>query len=664
MTYPLLTLDALSLGFRAQDGAERSVLRNLSLTVNQGETLGLVGESGSGKSTVALAAMGYLKPGLEVFSGQVRFDGRDVFSLAPKALLRLRGGEVALIPQNAGQALTPTMTIGAQIAEALRLHSRLIGAARSLRVLEHLRQVRLPDPEALQHRYPHALSGGQQQRVAIAMALATGARLLLLDEPTTGLDLTTQAHILALLRDLRAETGLSMLCVSHDLGVIAQLADRIAIMYAGEVIETGAARAVLQAPEHPYTRALLAAVPSLDHFGLPEPLEGRPPPIGSPRRGCAFAPRCPMVEARCRDQLPPLRQSATGQTLCWRDDGARGMSRLRPYSTPRERSDSTQSILGLEGVSVSYARAGLFARLVQRQERPIVSDIGFQVRSGETLGLVGESGSGKSTILRAIAGLAPDHSGKIRLNGTNLPFAVARRDLPTLRNIQLIFQNPDSALNPRRTIAEILEAPLRRYTNLQGPDLNHRCRELLEAVRLPESYLDRLPAQLSGGEKQRVGIARAFAVTPDLVLCDEITSALDVSVQAAVLRLLKELQGQSGAAYVFVSHDLAVVRAIADRVVVLYKGRICEMGQVETVFARPFHPYTTALLGAVVEPLATQPPALKALDVSDFVLPKTGCPFQRHCPRHVGPICNEKAPPVQQLAPDHVAACHLPMRGN
>ncbi len=657
-TEPLLEIAGLHAALRRGDGSLLPLLRGIDLAIGPGESLGIVGESGSGKSTLALSAMGYLRPGVVITAGSVRFAGMDMFSPAAMAL---RGGRLALIPQNAGQALTPTLRVGPQIAEALRLHSPIPAADRPARVIDLLAKVRLPTPADIADRYPPQLSGGQQQRVAIAMALAGEPAALLLDEPTTGLDVTTQAHVLDLLQTLARERGLAMVYVSHDLGAVARVCDRVAVMYAGEIIAEGTARHILRTPPHPYARGLIAAIPRLSGGGLPVPMEGRPPAPGGAGEGCAFAARCPLAEPACTDTPPPITPLADGGMLrCHRPTAAAGQSALHPLSPAAAPTEPGAPVLRLDHIAVRYRRQSLLERLrAAPLPPPVVAEIALALARGETVGLVGESGSGKSTILKAIAGLIPAESGTIDLAGEPLPQRLGQRAPRALRAVQLVFQNPDDSLNPRHTVAEILAQPLRLYSGLTGPALRARAAELLGEVRLGPHYLDRLPGQMSGGEKQRVAIARAFAAEPDVVLCDEITSALDVSVQAAIIALLDRLRRERGVACLFVSHDLAVVRAVAERVVVLYQGRICESGPVAAVYAAPAHPYTEALLGAVLEPDPDHVPLLLAADIVESGPPASGCPAQNRCHRRIGEICRTQAPPTRDLGGGHSVRCHL-----
>ena len=666
MREPLVQVKNLGIGFTSQAELVMPILRSIDLPISEGETIGLVGESGCGKSTLALAMMGYLKSGLRVLEGESLFHGRNVFDMDKRTLEEIRGGELALIPQNAGQSLTPSARIGRQIDESVKLHTDFSKKQRHERVIELLLQVRLPQPEELLKRYPHELSGGQQQRVAIAMALAGEPDVLLLDEPTTGLDVTTQAHILELLRDLATETGTAMVYVSHDLGAIARVSDRIAVMYAGELVLEGSAHQVLKRPAHPYARGLLLSIPRLKKAVVPASMPGLPPPPGGAGQGCAFADRCPMMEPLCRDKRPTLEPTAMQELVrCHFHERVEQLPLPESPKRPdRPNLDELNNILRFDNVAISYAKPSIVDQILNRQPdvTPTVNNIDLTIFRGETIGLVGESGSGKSTILRTIAGLLPPQSGTITYDeAQSLNTSVGEREKDLLRCIQLIFQNPDASLNPRHTVAEILAQPLKLYFGLSGDELRERSVTLLERVRLRADYLERLPSQLSGGEKQRVAVARAFAAEPELVLCDEVTSALDVSVQAAVLHLLTQLQVNHGTTYIFVSHDLAVVRALADRVAVLYQGRLCEMGPSENVYRSPSHPYTEVLLGAVLEPDPDAEPVLAAEDAVDLFPPAKGCPFHRRCPRHFGDICDNETPPWQPTGLGHAIRCHIPL---
>ena len=659
MTAPLLSVEALTIGVREPKERVLPVVEQASFALTRGGSLGIAGESGSGKSTLLLALMGIVKPGLAHIGGRVLFDGVPMFGAPEERLQLIRGGRLALIPQNAGTALTPTLRIGTQIDEALALHTKLGREQRQERTVELLAKVRLPDPERLARRFPHELSGGQVQRAAIAMALAGEPELLLLDEPTTGLDVTTQLGILDLLSDLRHASEVAFVCVSHDLGVLARLCDRIAVMYAGSTLEEAATVDALEHPAHPYTRALIGSIPRLTGGALPSAIPGRPPVLRNPRAGCLFASRCPSVQTDCRTTVPPLHANAEGRRLaCFHPvDSATAGVAVHTQTARGEAAHPDAIALTLDDLSVSYGKPSLFGWLTgANPPNPTVHSVTLSLQRGEILGLVGESGSGKSTILRAISGLWPASGGRIAsADGSDLTKPVEQRDGKALRAVQLVFQNPDASLNPRHTIEEILAQPFRLYFRMPDREIRKRAAALLADVRLDESYLARFPGQLSGGERQRVAIARAFAAEPEVLLCDEVTSALDVSVQASVLRLLRDLSSSRGVATILVSHDLAVVHALADRIAVLYLGHVVESGPAREVCGHPRHPYTRALIAAALEP---SPLAAKrrapVRDTND--MPSSGCPFAGRCLDRIEP-CLTQMPAWSGTS--HRARCHL-----
>ena len=661
---PLINIKKLSVGFKSKSGEMLPVLRSINLKLHAGESLGLVGESGSGKSTLALAAMGYLKSGLSLMEGNVSFEYHDMFNLDHKRLQKIWGRELALVPQNSGQSLTPTMRVGQQLREVLEFHNLKKDKDIHQRIIQLLTQVRLPEPETLLTRFPHELSGGQQQRVAIAIALAGEPKVLLLDEPTTGLDVTTQAHILELLREIANKTQMALLYVSHDLGAIARVCDEVLVMYAGQAVLSGSAKTVLRSPSHPYAHGLLASIPKLNDPSLPDALEGRPPAPGQASAGCAFADRCFIAENICRTEHPPVKKLSDSQkTRCHFPDLVKKITSNKASEKKKFNFKNDSPTISMNELSIRYKNKGFVDQLLRRPHKgPATVDcINLSISKGETLGLVGESGSGKSTILKSIAGLLQPSGGKISLeNNSYLPTAVEYRSSDQLRRVQLVFQNPDDSLNPRHTVRQILEQPLKLYFTLTKKQIYEKSVQILEQVRLGSHYLDRLPSQLSGGEKQRIAIARAFVAEPDIVLCDEVTSALDVSVQAAVLELLNELKQTQRTTYVFVSHDLAVVKALSDRVAVLYQGRLCEIGPTSQVYNRPSHPYTEVLLGAVLEPDPDHELKLMADDIVELAPPENGCPFQRRCPRIVGDICKSEVPPWQTLPTGNLICCHIP----
>ena len=582
-----------------------------------------------------------------------------------KDLEKIRGRKIAMIPQNAGQSLTPNLKIGYQIDEALRLHTNFNKFERDKKISELLNKVRLPSPETMAFRYPHELSGGQQQRVAVAMALAGKPDLLLLDEPTTGLDVTTQAHVLELLKFIAKDTGTSMVYVSHDLGAIAQVSDRIIVMYAGEIVLEGPARSILKSPIHPYTYGLLKSIPKLSLSGLPDSMPGNQPQPGNIGRGCSFYDRCEIAEDKCKKNSPGLEYISELQTSvrCFNYKNLKKLDdQVDSLTQKKNIKKNVNEILNLTDVSISYAKQKFLDQILNKitDTNPTVKDINIEVKKGETIALVGESGSGKSTILKSIAGLLKTKDGKIKFeNDRVLSSDLKKRDSNDLRAIQLIFQNPDESLNPNHTVEQILSQPLKLYFSLAGDELKKKVAELLNKVRLGEFYMTRYPRQLSGGEKQRVAVARAFAAKPDIILCDEVTSALDVSVQAAVLNLLQTLKEDFGTTYIFVSHDLAVVRAISDRVAVLYQGRLCEIGPSKNVYQFPSHPYTEVLLGAVLEPDPDIKPKLVAEDIVEEKPPEKGCCFQGRCPRILGDKCKNETPPWQIGDNGNAIRCHI-----
>ena len=665
MSNNIQSVKNLSIGFKSQKGKEISILRNVTTNIKKGETVGIVGESGSGKSTLALAMMGYVKHGLFTMNGECLFNSLNLLDLSNNELEKIRGRKIAMIPQNAGQSLTPNLKIGYQIEEALKLHTNLNENERKNRISELLNNVRLPSPDVMALRYPHELSGGQQQRVAVAMALAGNPELLLLDEPTTGLDVTTQAHVLELLKDIAKDTGTSMVYVSHDLGAIAQVCDRVIVMYAGEIVLEGPVRKILKEPIHPYTNGLLKSIPKLSLEGLPESMPGAQPQPGHIGEGCSFYDRCNISDEKCKTKTPDL------EFLSEIDTSVRCFNYKKVIINQNkniqlknldEKNIENNEILSLSDVSISYAKQSFLDQLFNKltDSNPTVKDINININKGETIALVGESGSGKSTILKSIAGLLKTKDGNINFaQNRKLSEDLKNRSSDDLRAIQLIFQNPDESLNPNHTVEQILSQPLKLYFGLKGDELKKNIIELLEKVRLGEFYMTRYPRQLSGGEKQRIAVARAFAAKPEIILCDEVTSALDVSVQAAVLDLLKKLKDDFGTTYIFVSHDLAVVKAISDRVAVLYQGRLCEIGPSKNVYKFPSHPYTEVLLGAVLEPDPDIKPKLIAEDIVEEKPPEKGCCFQGRCPRILGDKCREEVPPWQVGENGNAIRCHI-----
>ncbi|MGA9867471.1 MAG: ABC transporter ATP-binding protein [Acetobacteraceae bacterium] len=629
-----LSVEGLSVGFPTASGVVRA-LDNVDFAVRPRTALGLVGESGSGKSTAVLALLGLLGTA-EVAARRMAFAGQDLFTAAPA----LRGRRIGVVFQDPSSSLNPALTVGLQVAEPLLIHASLSRAEAWSQATALLAETGLARPAALMTSYPHQLSGGMKQRVAIAMALATRPELLLLDEPTTALDVTVEAGILDLLEGLRARRGLSLLLVSHNLGIVDRLCDRVTVLYAGRMVEAGPTGAVLARARHPYTRGLLAALPRMDRRGMLAPIPGALPDLKRPDPGCNFRPRCPFATAGC--EQPQVLAGAEHQVRCHRVEEITGLSWPSPLSAPHP-STAAATLMETEGLTRRFGAVHA------------VDGVSLAVRRGEVLGLVGESGCGKSTLGRLMLRLVDADSGTLRFDAVPVP---AKPPLAFRRGAQIVFQNPDTALNPRQSVSAILRRPLQRFALARG-NAGGEIARLLELVRLPPSYAARYPHQLSGGEKQRVGIARALASQPAFIVCDEPVSALDVSVQAAVLNLLAELRATLGLALLFISHDIGVIAHLADRVAVMYGGRIMEEGSVAAVLASPHHPYTAALLSAVPVLGARRARQLLAGDPG-AVHGGIGCRFALRCPRRIGPICAEADPPWREAAPGHRIRCHIP----
>jgi peptide/nickel transport system ATP-binding protein len=672
---PVLQIDNLTVSYR-QAGRWLDAVRDVSLRIDSGQTYGLVGESGSGKSTLALAIMRYLSENGAVRQGSVQLAGRDLLALDDVAMRQVWSTAIKLVPQDPLSSLNPAMRIGEQVAEALD-PARPEGRDRE-RVYELLAKVRLPDPERVAQSYPHQLSGGMQQRIMIAMALSAEPLLLVLDEPTTSLDVTTEAAILDLFRDLIRERSTAALYVSHNLGLVARISDRVAVLYAGELVEDAAVADLFRQPLHPYTRGLLDCVPRVGQNkrqGQLQPIAGAIPPLDDLPPGCVFTPRCPLAIALCRQQRPTLDTPVAGrQVRCHRwPEILSGAVNLQPPPPAASQAGALGAeipvpdvILDVNGLEMHFsAQRSLIQALTGQPPRLIraVDGVDLQVRRSQTLGLVGESGSGKTTLARCIIGLAERSGGDISLLDIPLARDLSRRDRDLLRRLQMVFQNPEEALNPYLTVGAMLRRPLMRLAGLSRAKADAGVAQLLAAVKLSPDYARRMPDQISGGEKQRVAIARAFASHPELLLFDEAVSALDVSVQASILNLLNELQTERQSSYLFISHDLAVVGYLADEIAVIYLGHLMEVGRAADVLEPPFHPYTEALLSAIpsVDPQAQQEHIRLEGDVPSPVDIPSGCRFHTRCPRFLGDICVDQTPPWQTEANGHRIYCHIPL---
>ncbi len=667
---PVLEVENASISYFTRAG-EINVVPDVSFRLEQGEALGLVGESGCGKSTVAFAVMRYLGGVGKLVGGRIRFEGRDMAEMSEEELRQIRGGKMAMVYQDPMSSLNPVMPVGRQLMEVPIIHSGADETQARERALHMLSEVNLPDPESVFGRYPHQLSGGQQQRVVIAMALMAEPSLLVMDEPTTGLDVTVEAAVLDLVRRLRQKHNSAIVFISHNLGTVVRICDRIGVMYAGELIEEGPIKEVFRNPRHPYTRGLLDCIPVLgtDKHSAPlVPIPGQVPPALHRPKGCVFASRCTHVEeSRCttaRIATGAVPGDSHHRVQCVRS------VELDPWR--RARSDGAaaatavkngERVLDIENLRKTYFQAASIFAGGGGYEVKALNDISLHADRGMTLAIVGESGCGKSTLAKVLTGLEDATEGAVLLEGLDIGrMSVESRGTDIKRKLQMVFQNPESTLNPSHSVGYAIERSVRRLRNVSSREARDLARKLIETVNLPADFMGRKPRQLSGGQKQRVAIARALAGDPDLVVADEPVSALDVSVQAAIINLLMEIQGQRQATLVFISHDLSVVRYLADKVAVMYLGKIVEFGDVEDVFAPPYHPYTEALLSAV--PVADPDVHQKRIILEGAIpsvtsIPK-GCPFATRCPRKIGAICDSEPPPEIRTDSGHRILCHIP----
>jgi len=666
---PILQFDSARISYFIRAG-EANVIPDLSFSIAPNEALGLVGESGCGKSTVALAVMQYLGRAGRVTGGRILFEGKDLAQATEQELRQIRGRRIAMVYQDPMSSLNPVMQVGRQLMEVPMIHDGVGEEVARARSLAMLREVKLPDPEQVMQRYPHQLSGGQQQRIVIAMALIAQPALLIMDEPTTGLDVTVEAAVLDLVRELRTKHRSAILFISHNLGTVAHICDRIGVMYGGELVEEGPIRSVFANPSHPYTRGLLDCLPTLGrdkHGSKLKPIQGQ---VGSPLKrppGCQFANRCAYVEiGRCTTAPIPSLEVTTDTdhvVKCVRWAELPPRSREAGEGAAPQMVGKIESAVRVEHLRMYYKRThGLFntgGQIVRA-----VNDVELVADRGRTLAIVGESGCGKSTLAKVLAGLETATDGDVTLSGQSVGHTAIEDRKPDLkRKLQMVFQNPDSTLNPSHTVGYAIGRALKRLKGVGGAAARAETERLLEIVKLPAAFADHRPHQLSGGQKQRVAIARALAGDAEVLVADEPVSALDVSVQASIINLLNELQTERDATLVFISHNLAVVRYLADRVAVMYLGKVVEYGPVDAVFKPPFHPYTEALLSAVPQP---DPDASHARIVLEGSPPSPtaelpGCVFASRCPRKVGEICDTTPPPEHALAGGHRIACHIPV---
>jgi peptide/nickel transport system ATP-binding protein len=666
---PILELRNVTIGYETEAGTLEAV-RDVSLTIGRNESFGLVGESGSGKTTLAMGAIRYLAGNGRIVSGQVLLNGEDITAMDEDELRRIWGGRVTMVYQNPGTALNPSITIGKQLSEVVRIHQGKGKKEAMQDTLAMLEKVAMPNPEGVARQYPHQLSGGMLQRCIIAMALLTNPDLLIMDEPTTALDVTTQAVVLDLVAELKKEFDSAILFITHDLAVAAMICDYIGVMYAGAMMETGELHTMFKNPLHPYTLKLLGCIPHFERQKEKRALGNIPgfiPRLDELPSGCVFHPRCSLRDEECSMRDICLADVGDGHcTSCFRWEK---ISSLREEIKdekvfPSPDKETVEKILYTENVKKDFPVVEAFFNIKKSNSVvKAVDDITLWVNDGSTLGVVGESGCGKTTLARSIIGLIERTSGSIQLEGKELRATTAQRSRDVLKALQMVFQNPEASLNPRRTVADAISRPMSLLTDVKRKDIPKKVLELLDSVNLPSSYYHRLPDELSGGEKQRVAVARAFAAEPQLILLDEPLSSLDVSVQASLINLLFNLQEERGTSYLFISHDLATVQHLSDWLAVMYLGKIIEWGSADEVFNPPMHPYTEALLSAIPVPdpdVQRESIRLEGSVPSAAAVP-SGCRFHTRCPRKYGEICETEEPPWQEGGGDNCFACHIPV---
>lgn len=664
-----LDIKDLSVDFLTPHGRMKA-LRNVSFGIKKGRILGIVGESGSGKSTVLWSIMGLLARNAQVTGGSILFQDRDLLTLSESARRQLRGEAISVVFQDPMTSQAPLLSYGRQMADILHRRREMSRGEKRAAAIEMLGKVGIPDPAFRLDQYPHEFSGGMRQRAGIAMALLTGPNLLLADEPTTALDVTMEAQIIHLLRDLQAETGATVAVVSHNLGLIAELCDDVVVMYAGEVVETGTVRQIFHAPRHPYTQALLDCDPARiakRPARLPI-IAGELPDLTTPPGGCIFADRCPHAMPLCRTEKPPVVTGADGGLArCHIQSGAVAAkaqsTAIAAASTPLARPKNEVLLLETRDLNVRFpVESRLLARLQARKPNGLdaVLDVSLTLRPGETLGVVGESGSGKSTLGRAILNLVSVTAGKVFFEGNEVQSLPERRFKPLRRNMAMMFQDPNGSLSPRKTVRALITEPLQIHGIRR--DLDREAERLADMVRLPRQLLARFPNQLSGGQARRVGVARALALSPRLIIADEPTAGLDVSVQGEILNLMADLQAEHGLSYLIITHNLPVIRHISDRIAIMYLGRIVEQGPADEIFRHQYHPYTASLVQDVPHPDPDRKRAHGGLkgEVPSLLDRPSGCDFVSRCPV-ARPLCHEAKPPHRGVGPDRILACHFPL---
>jgi peptide/nickel transport system ATP-binding protein len=675
---PVLKLEGVSVAYKVR-GGEIEAVQDVSFEIHRGETHGIVGESGCGKSTVAWAIVNFLGANGYVKRGNIKFQGQELVGTTGEELRRLRGDQIAMVYQDPMQALNPSMRLGDQMKEVLTVHRDMSNDEAEQHSIQMLDRVYMPDSANVMKRYPHQISGGQQQRVVIAMALLNNPALLIMDEPTTALDVTVEAAVLDLIAELRRDFDTAIMYITHNLGVVARVSTRVGVMYAGEMVEIGDVAQIYGHPQHPYTQGLMRCVPRLGAdkaSSILYPIRGRVPPPDSRPSGCVYGPRCDYIQERCRRERPKLRIMPNGVSIRCHFAEDIDPSQWQPAEDlllPEVSTNGgpTEMILEVKDLKKYYeVQGGSLGDMIGTADKRYVKAVEgatFKVNKGRTLGIVGESGCGKSTLIKTIIGLEDSTSGEATFMGFDITGSIAARDEQLIQELQMVFQNPDSTMNPSYTVGHQIGRPMHRFKTVPKDEVRGEVMKLLRAMRLGETYYDRLPRQLSGGEKQRVGIARALASKPDLVLCDEPVSALDVSVQAAILNLLLEIQQEFNTTLIFIAHDLSVVRFFSDDVAVMYLGQIMEIGPADAIYAPPYHPYTEALLSAVPipDPKIKQKQIRLEGSVPSAIAPPDGCRFHTRCPRRQilpdgGKICETELPPWREVEGGHRIFCHIP----